>query len=173
MNELALACNARLFDNEVVASAARDWVRGDGASFLRLKPSEVSAMLECVSQCRSMASVIDKLKQHLEGRVERQKGSSPWGRMAGGSKKTTMNSLFDTLNWCVTHAQPLPGERLGIPNPVEYRLQKRFQGKEAERFHRTRDYQIAARFLAALARIHQSRQIFKKEEDRCRKSSAS
>lgn len=173
VSDFELALQANLFDQEAVAKAAKAWLTGPGRHFLRLKASEVAAMMRSMAGCKTLAGINRALESHLDGRASRQKGNSPWSQTVSGGSATLRLSFMEALQSCVGRAGRLPPIRRAEPNPIEERLRRCLDKKQSSDFDSARQYQCAVAFLDRLKQIHQAQSEFEEEEKRCRKSLAS
>src|SRR5437764_4330384 len=101
VSEFDLAVRAELFDGETVANRVKLWISGPGRAFLRLKSSEVAAMMQSTANCKTVEGIKKALESHLEKRASRQKGRSPWDRLVPNGKVTMRGSLMQALESCV------------------------------------------------------------------------
>ena len=155
MSLIELAKAADLYDRNSIAIAASRWLAGPGASFLRLKRSEVSAIRRVIGECKTSESIHEVLATHLTLLTERRKGSSTWSR-TGIDGKTMQQSLF-----CAMKAgadDPMAGDASDRAawGRIKLRLDRTLNADEMKNFENHRRTMACFEFLDDLIRHHQA-----------------
>ena len=172
MSVAELARAAALYRHEAVAAAARKWLAGPGASFLGLKPSEISSLRRVVTGAATVEKISEKIETHLKALAKRRKGASRWDKVVTGDM-TLLDSLLAALKDSAEAACPGPSESDPGWRRVAAHLDRSLAGEQRQLVDSNRRAKACLEFLDYLIRLHQAREHWKEGNNPCQLSQVS